>query len=125
MDALVDTGASRTIVNGKAVAFFERRGIRIRKMKPYAATIADGNSIWLTSFADVEVRGERRTMRLTIFPVLTVAMLLGVDFLTLFEIELHLSRRRWSFLREPTTLHAFVGEREIVMRQGYAVESAN
>lgn len=124
IDALVDTGATTTVIDNTTLKFFQRRGIKVRRMKPYAAVTADGTKIWLTSFAEVEIelKDERHTIRLTLCPRLSVTMLLGVDFLTMFRIDLHFACRKWSFDRDPTTLYAFIGEGEELENSRNATE---
>lgn len=86
-EALLDSGASVSVLGKGALEFLEREGLKFRKMFSHIKT-ADGTSNQIVGYINLPVKIESRSENILfcIVPSLKESVYLGIDFWRIFEI---------------------------------------
>lgn len=88
-DGLLDSGASRTVVNSEFADTLKRLGVTAQRLKSFSMATADGTNHCITKIYDVPVRfnNQFHIMSMLLMPNLSQPLILGKDFFDLFGIS--------------------------------------
>lgn len=86
---LLDSGATRTVVNSEMVDIMKRLGVKPQKLKSMVISTADGTKHCITKMIDVPVQFNNmfHIMPMLIMPELSQPLILGKDFFDKFGIS--------------------------------------
>lgn len=103
---LLDSGASRTIINGKCWSILRDLGVTLNSTKSIACTVANGQVCKSIGCCTIPmmVRGKIVVIEALIISELPQLMLLGADFWKLLGIVPNLRNNEWFFSSDPVEI---------------------
>lgn len=113
--ALVDSGATQSVLGAKAVDILNKFNLKISKCSENFIMTADGKPQKVTGSVDLPIRADNicRVMKVLIVPSLTHTFILGSDFCKNFRIKLDFLNDSWHIRSEESDYEFLVKSSEV------------
>jgi hypothetical protein len=109
VEALLDTGSSRTYVGPDLVNYIKNTGFSFRATADRRVTTATGQNARVRGEKTMPLSVKGKTREITVFslPTLALSCIIGIDFLKAFEIVPDVAREHWYFSGDSSNTFPF------------------